>query len=339
MSFSGGLNKMASNSLSSRSVALLPVLIMIFIHVFVTPLREIFSIEPLFLVPWYGFGILIGIIIYRKTFVVKDYEYRRSNVMKKMKKVYEAEESGVWQTNAAIESDFSEIGKVKLQQKIGDINTESPEMEISNDQKVEVQFLNEASHIVEATRRVTGESNFEETEINSTIGSTRKSSPMDRLLDGVASLFGRKDSRTIREENRINALKAASKAAPVYISRPNTPLQTTRRDVDSTLKATSMTDQGEQEDFLISNANESQSDYVEPQAAIKYPQNQEVYSWDTEMQTTNAQSIESMAMIPGQETSTLPNSSAKVQKTCQSCGYVILEDERFCQNCGMEIQH
>ena len=155
---------MASNSLSSRSVALLPVLIMIFIHVFVTPLREIFSIEPLFLVPWYGFGILIGIIIYRKTFVVKDYEYRRSNVMKKMKKVYEAEESGVWQTNAAIESDFSEIGKVKLQQKIGDINTESPEMEISNDQKVEVQFLNEASHIVEATKRVTGESNFEETD-------------------------------------------------------------------------------------------------------------------------------------------------------------------------------
>ncbi len=329
---------MASNSLSSRSVALLPLLIMIFIHVFVTPLREIFSIEPLFLIPWYGFGILIGIVIYRRTFVVKDYEYRRSNVMKKMKKVYDAENSGVWQTNAAIESDFSDIGKAKLQQKIGDINMESPEMEISNEQKVEVQFLNEASHIVEATRRVTGESNFEEIAISSTIGSTRKSSPMDRFLDSIASFFGRKDSRSIREENRINALKAASKAAPVTISRPNTPLQTTRRDVDSTLKATSMTDQGEQEDFLISNNSETQTEDLESQSPKIYPQIQEVYSWDDEMKTTNSQSIESMAMIPGQGNSMLSNKPIKSQKTCHSCGYIIQENERFCQNCGIEIQ-
>ncbi len=330
---------MASNSLSSRSVALLPLLIMIFIHVFVTPLREIFSIEPLFLIPWYGFGILIGIVIYRKTFVVKDYEFRRSKVMKKMKKVYDAEESGVWQTNAAIESDFSDIGKAKLQQRIGDINMESPEMEISNEQKVAVQFLNEASHIVEATRRVTGESNFEEIAISSTIGSTRKSSPMDRFLDGIASFFGRKDSRSIREENRINTLKAASKAAPVSISRPNTPLQTTRRDVDSTLKATSMTDQGEQEDFLISNNSETQPEGLETQTAKIYPQNQEVYSWDDEMKTTNSESIESMAMIPGQGNTMFSNNPVKSQKTCHSCGYVILENERFCQNCGIEIQH
>ena len=88
----------------------------------------------------------------------------------------------------------------KLQQRIGDINRESPEMEIDNEQKVDVQFLNESSHIVEAARRVTGESNYEDKEINSTIGATRKSSPMDKFLDGIASLFGRKDSDLIREE-------------------------------------------------------------------------------------------------------------------------------------------
>ena len=328
---------MASDSFSSRSVALLPLLIMIFIHVFVTPLREIFSIEPLFLIPWYGFGILIGILIYRKTFVVKDYEYRRSNVMKKMKKVYDAEEAGVWQSNASIDSEFSDVGKAKLQQKIGDINQESPEMEIDNEQKVEVQFLNESSRIVEATRRVTGESNYEEIEIKSTIGATRKSSPMDKFLDSIASLFGRKDSGLVREENRMSALKAASKAAPVSVSRPNTPLQTTRREVDSTLKATSMTDQGEQEDFLVSNGNEGQSADFEQQTPVSYPQNQDAYSWDSGMEASNTESIESMAMIPGQVDSVIPNITNKGQKTCRGCGYVTPENERFCLNCGLDI--
>ena len=328
---------MASDSFSSRSVAFLPLLIMIFIHVFVTPLREIFTIEPLFLIPWYGFGLLLGILIYRKTFIVKDYEYRRSNVMKKMKKVYDAEESGVWQTNAKIESEFSEIGMEKLQQRIGDINRESPEMEIDNEQKVDVQFLNESSHIVEATRRVTGESNYEDKEINSTIGATRKSSPMDKFLDGIASLFGRKDSDLIREEKRISALKAASNASPVYVSRPNTPLQTTRRDVDSTLKATSMTDQGEQEDFLVAAGNEIQSADLEQPSTVNYPQNQDAYSWDSDMKTTSSESIESMAMIPGQVQSTIPIISAKTQKTCRGCGYATPDNERFCPNCGLDI--
>ena len=327
---------MASGSFSSRSVAFLPILIMIFIHVFVTPLREIFSIEPLLIIPWYGFGVLISIIIYRKTFVVKDYEYRRSNVMKKMKKVYAAEESGVWQSNISIESEFSDLGKAKLQQKIGDINQESPEMEIGNEQKVEVQFLNESSHIVEATRRVSGESNYEEMELKSTIGAIRKSSPMDKFLDAIAGFFGRKDSRSAREESRINALKAASKAAPVSVSRPNTPLQTTRREVDSTLKATSMTDQGEQEDFLVSNNIEAQSVDFEQQSP-NYPQSNDVYSWDSDLKVTNTQSIESMAMIPGQVHSTVPINAVKIQKTCRGCGFATPDNERFCPNCGLDI--
>ena len=153
---------MVNNSLSARSVAFLPLVLMSVIHLFVTPLREIFKIEPVLMIIWYIIGISIGIVIYRKTFLVKDYEYRRSKVMQKMKKVYAAEEAGVWQSNAQIDSELSDVGKEKLSQNIGDINRESPEMEIDNEHKVEVEFLSESKHIVEATRRVSGKSTFDE---------------------------------------------------------------------------------------------------------------------------------------------------------------------------------
>ena len=62
------------------------ILLLGFIHVIITPLREVFKIEPLLMIPYYLTGVLIGIFIYRKSNTVKDYEYRRSKIMKKMKK-------------------------------------------------------------------------------------------------------------------------------------------------------------------------------------------------------------------------------------------------------------
>ena len=76
---------MVEKSLSSKSVSVMPVLLLGFIHVFVTPLRDIFDIEPLLMIPYYLFGVFVGVIIYRRSNVVRDYEYRRSKVMKKMK--------------------------------------------------------------------------------------------------------------------------------------------------------------------------------------------------------------------------------------------------------------
>jgi rRNA maturation endonuclease Nob1 len=55
------------------------------------------------------------------------------------------------------------------------------------------------------------------------------------------------------------------------------------------------------------------------------------------MKTTSSESIESMAMIPGQVQSTIPIISAKTQKTCRGCGYATPENERFCPNCGLDI--
>jgi hypothetical protein len=327
---------MVNNSLSARSVAFLPLVLMSVIHLFVTPLREIFKIEPVLMIIWYIIGISIGIVIYRKTFLVKDYEYRRSKVMQKMKKVYAAEEAGVWQSNAQIDSELSDVGKEKLSQNIGDINRESPEMEIDNEHKVEVEFLSESKHIVEATRRVSGKSTFDEQQIDSTIGATRKVNPMDKLLDWIGGLFGKEDIKKRRDERRQKALQAASSAAPVIVSRPNSPLQTTRRDTDSTLKATSMTDDGEKEITLESSYSASNDNL--DNATKQYSLDEKAYSWDSNMKTTPSQSIESMAMLPVIESQpqNIINQSIN-SKSCRGCGSITPENERFCLNCGLDI--
>ena len=63
---------MVEKSLSAKSVSVMPIMLMGFVHVIVTPLREVFSIEPLLMIPYYLFGIFLGIIIYRKSSTVKD---------------------------------------------------------------------------------------------------------------------------------------------------------------------------------------------------------------------------------------------------------------------------
>ena len=60
---------MVEKSLSSKSVSVMPVLLLGFIHVFVTPLRDIFDIEPLLMIPYYLLGVFVGVIIYRLSLI------------------------------------------------------------------------------------------------------------------------------------------------------------------------------------------------------------------------------------------------------------------------------
>ena len=183
---------MTERSLSTRTVPYLPFLIFIFVHVIVTPLREIYSIEPLLMIPYYGLAILIGVVIYRKSNVVKDYEFQRSKVMKKMKEAYKAEESGVWQANVDVSGEIENQSNLALN--VASLSSEPPELEVNEDSKVEIDMLNESEKIVEATRRVSGHSSFDEEEVESTIGATRSASPMDKFLDMLSGIFGKKAS-------------------------------------------------------------------------------------------------------------------------------------------------
>ena len=61
------MSTMVEKSLSSQSVSILPILLLGFFHVIVTPLRDVFKIEPLLMVPYYLLGTLVGIFIYRRS--------------------------------------------------------------------------------------------------------------------------------------------------------------------------------------------------------------------------------------------------------------------------------
>ena len=110
--------------------------------------------------------------------------------MKNMKNVYAAEESGVWQTNVEIPDKITD--ESNLSADVSVISNEAPELELSDDEKVEVSMLNESQHVIEATRRVSGQSTFDEQEVKPTIGASRKSSPMDRFLDFLTGIVGKK---------------------------------------------------------------------------------------------------------------------------------------------------
>jgi len=303
----------------------MPVLLLGFIHVFVTPLRDIFDIEPLLMIPYYLFGVFVGVIIYRRSNVVRDYEYRRSKVMKKMKNAYAAEESGVWQTNVDVPREFS--SQINLSTGVSQISKEAPEMELSDESKVEVSMLNESKSVIEATRRVSGKSTFDDQEVMSTIGATRKVSPMDRLLDFVSGIFGKSSAQESREEKRMTALKAASEAAPVRAEKPQAPIQYERNEVEVGPESNYKDDYNEESKEIVESGNLKPVVEAKTYSAFAPPNNNSLAS----------QTLESMAMLPSNNPTSSANPTSIQGPRCRGCGYSIKSGDRFCDNCGLDV--
>ncbi len=323
------MSTMVEKSLSSQSVSFLPILLLGFLHVIITPLRDVFKIEPLLMVPYYLVGTLVGIFIYRKSNTVKDYEYRRSKVMKKMKKTYAAEEAGVWQSNAELSDRLDD--STNLTRNVSQISTESPEMELSDENKVDVDMLNESKTIVEATRRVSGKSTFDEQEVTATIGATRKASPMDKFLDFVSSLFRGNSSVESREEKRMAALNAAAEAAPVKAVKPQAPIQYERNEVsiepDSEVSYSENTE---------SKTPEMEEQAIPQKAPVLVGKNYSAFAPPIAGNNSN-QSIESMAMLPNSNQQTFAAPASVQQPRCRGCNYPIKSGDRFCDNCGLDV--
>ena len=303
----------------------MPVLLLGFIHVFVTPLRDIFDIEPLLMIPYYLFGVFVGVIIYRRSNVVRDYEYRRSKVMKKMRNAYAAEESGVWQTNVDVPREFS--SQINLSAGVSQISKEAPEMELSDESKVEVSMLNESKSVIEATRRVSGKSTFDDQEVMSTIGATRKVSPMDRLLDFVSGIFGKSSAQESREEKRMTALKAASEAAPVKAEKPQAPIQYERNEVEVGPESNYKDDYNEESKEIVESGNLKPVVEAKTYSAFAPPNNNSLGS----------QTLESMAMLPSNNPTSFANPTSIQGPRCRGCGYSIKSSDRFCDNCGLDV--
>jgi hypothetical protein len=321
-------------SVTARGVAILPFLLMGAVHLAVTPLRQIFEVEPLIMYVWYGIAVVLGIVLFRKTRTVRDFEYHRSQTMKSMKKVYQAEEAGVWQTNVQLDGNLSPEGKLALQSQVANIDMESPELELHEDDKVEVDLLLESKQVRRANSRVSGNEMFGEEQVHSTIGAKRKASPMDSFLDFMGMVFGRGDADTRREERRQSALRAASSAAPVTAQRPVAPMRTNSNQDDSELKMTSVSDDGGI-DSVLSDSGTSITD-------VKVPVSQmdTTYAWDSPPPVSNQGSIEDMAMLDTAQFATAPQTSVPAPppagNLCKGCSSPIPVGEPFCLHCGLD---
>ena len=185
-------------------------------------------------------------------------------------------------------------------------------------------MLNESEKIVEATRRVSGQSSSDDEKVESTIGATRSASPMDRFLDMLSGIFGKKASEK-RDLQRKSALTAAAKAAPVSASSINAPIQTVRNNEEISI---------DDEDIInlkIWNIKPN----VEPSVGQPVVKDYSAFS-GVNQTNQQSQSIEEMAMI-GINKKPISMISSVNSANCPKCGYKKSDGDRYCLNCGTSL--
>ena len=230
-----------SRGVTNRSLSLLPLLVMGASHFSLPPLQQMFELEPRLMYGWYLTALVIGVVVYRRSGVVKDFEY---NVQKrwKIKHVYEAEEQGVWATNAHLDATMSPSTKHGLSRSVSEISGESPEMELGDEAKVEVQMLSEADHIVKANARVTAALRStmkplleQSAPTGESVPWTVSLTPSLGCLESTAKLSVRpSDGHAFDRQRRLHPHGAASVA----------PLRLNKGKDDSEVNMTSMSDSG-----------------------------------------------------------------------------------------------
>jgi hypothetical protein len=299
---------MATRQSSSIGLFALPLLVMGVLHVIVTPLADILSISWIYSAVWYGLGFLIGFKLMRRTRVTKDHEFRRSEIMKKMRHVYDAEAKGVWEKETPLQEE-TQINKEQLNSTIGSFGREAPELELDRDVTSDVKMLTEQGFVQKATRRMSGDGAEMDEMVDSTVGSVRQASWMDNIIDGIFGLFGR-DTAEEREEKRLSRLRSNARQTPVIAQRPVAPIKQEMSDTrqNDELTMTTMSDDG----GIISSTN------------IETPT----------IPVQRKESIEDLAMLGGGSVQTM---SGSVPGGCPACGANNPPSERYCQSCGTTL--
>ena len=309
---------MTTKKTTAIGLFLLPLFVMASLQVVVEPLGDILSLSWIYFCIWYGMGALIGFLLYKRTQVTKDHEYRRFEIMKKMKNVYEAESKGVWEKDVELSSDLA-LDKDKLNSTIGTFDREAPELQVKEDEDTEVRLLTEQGIVQKASNRLSGKSDFDGEEIDSTVGSVRKKSWMDGVIDSIYGLFG-KDVETEREEKRLQRLHSNAQQSPVVAQRPVAPIQkvreTSEKESNERDTMTSMSDDG----GVISSTEQSVKQIPDVPAV-------------------SSQSIESMAMLGTVQTQapSMQMRSSGASSGCSGCGFSNPPGERYCQSCGTTL--
>jgi len=305
--------------MTSRGLSVLPLLLMGVTHLSLPPLKSMFDLEPRLMYGYYGLSLLLGVVLLRRSGVVKDHEYNRAKAMKKIRHVYEAEARGVWETNASLNGNMDPKTQGNLSKTVGEFSAEGGELELPDDEQVEVRMLSEAAHVVKANARVSGEISLDDDTRVATVGATRNVGPMDRFLDALFGLFGR-DSRAEREAQRRRRLEQAASYAPVVAQRPVAPLRFNKTDDASEVNMVSMSDEGGVETVISSTGMEKEVPLLGGSEVQPNPMQE---------------SLESMAMMGQVPSSSNIFSTAGPQ--CRGCGSPVSSTERFCPHCGLDL--
>jgi len=303
----------------STSVILLltPTLVLNAMRLIVTPLGEMMAISRVLDISLHVFTIGIGIALYRKTRIVRDHEWQRSKAVKSVGGHFKAEESGVWEKDITMDTQLSVEAEANLKGQVSGVIGGNP---IGDDQEiteeVEVEMLIDTEHVRRAQARVSGDEQFDDGSVHATIGAVRKNSPMDSLLDWIASLRGR-DRKSVRDEQKKAALSARSDVAPVIAQRPIAPIQPIESEEKklTPMEMSSMTDSGVEVVTIDEETN-----------VISAPVVREM-------------SIEEMAFgVSAPQSATVASQPGfSPQPSCKICGASNPIGERFCSNCGSDI--
>lgn len=298
--------------LTARGLGVLPLVLMGALHLTVPPLKGTFELEPLLMVPWYAVAMTLGVVLFRKSRVVRDHEYNRAKAMRSIQHVYKAEADGVWDREVALEGQLGDSPTLAMNQSVGSLAPETEELELGNDTKVQVNMLSGTLGMASSSS-TTGPDNGPT--VQRTLGAQTKVGPMDQLLDKVFGWFGR-DTKAEREARRQARMLEQSRAAPVVAQRPVAPLRLNTQDDGGEVQMTSMSDSGGVETVITSRGSELLSETLpEPLSAAAQP------------------TLEQMAQLQP-ATLSMPVPQAR---TCRGCGTSSAAGTMYCPGCGLDL--
>jgi hypothetical protein len=337
-----GFDQKVSDIMDTRpttafALLLVPIMILNVLRFAIPPIDAMFDYSTGLMLASNGIAIVIGIVLYKRTQMVRDHEWQRTKALKSTRKQFKAEESGVWEREVDHGIDASNVSKEALEGTVSRINLEGKEIELDRDDTTEVQFLIDSEVVIKATRRVSGEDNFDQIEIQSTVGATQKIGFMDRVLDSIMSLFG-KNSPHSRQEKRADILAQRVKDEPIIAQKPIAPLQRIEGDNPATnLEIMSLSDHGDvvQElnpvPPLVPKEQKQLHALTQSETAISpSPES-------TPQPETAEQSLEQMAMVSSTTTSSKSSGQASISgPSCAECGASRDPTSRFCDSCGAE---
>ena len=293
----------------------LPIIILNTLRVIITPLGAMMAVSPTLDIILHIFALAIGIIMFRKTRIVRDHEWVRSKAVKSVGEHFKAEEKGVWDKDVHMETDHSIDAEVNMKGQVGMITGAGDNRDVEISEEVEVEMLIDSEHVLRAQRRVSGDEQFDDGVVRSTLGATRKSSPMDSLIDWISSFWGHNRS-VEREARRVASLEQRSRETPVTAQRPIAPIQPIQTDrKDAEMMLTTMTDEGSVDTSVeVTNT---------PDMEIEQPLSMEQMAYG----------VQSPAAYSPEPSST----SFSPRPTCRTCSAPNEVGERFCTNCGSDL--